>query len=72
MAIPLYTPVTSNRYGLRKRKDEKEVVATLTLTDKLKPFDPNADCPPKRPPRAGRLRVPTPCPCHRPSEVIIT
>lgn len=56
------------RYGLRKRKDEAEVVATLKMTDKLKPFDPNADCPPKRPPRAGRLRVPTPCPCHRPSE----
>ncbi|KAG0716131.1 Condensin-2 complex subunit H2 [Chionoecetes opilio] len=61
--------VGKQRYGLRKRnKDDREVLATLKLTDKLKPFDPNADCPPKRPPRAGRLRVPTPCPCHLQAE----
>ncbi|KAK8391183.1 hypothetical protein O3P69_017087 [Scylla paramamosain] len=40
--------ITKQRYGLRKRnKDDKDVIATLKLTDKLKPFDPNADCPPK-------------------------
>ncbi|XP_045582218.2 condensin-2 complex subunit H2 [Procambarus clarkii] len=56
----------NGRYGLRKRGgNEKEVIVTLKLTDPWKPLDPHAETPAKRPVRAGRLRRPPPCACHR-------
>ncbi|XP_047498252.1 condensin-2 complex subunit H2-like isoform X2 [Penaeus chinensis] len=56
----------NGRYGLRRRGgQEKEVVAKLKLTDTWKPQDPHAVTPAKRPIRAGRLRKPLPCTCHR-------
>lgn len=56
----------NGRYGLRRRGgQEKEVIAKLTLTDTWKPQDPHAVTPAKRPIRAGRLRKPLPCTCHR-------
>lgn len=56
----------NGRYGLRKRGGpEKEVVAKLKLTDSWKPLDPHAQTPAARPVRAGRLRKPPPCNCHR-------
>lgn len=56
----------NGRYGLRRRGgQEKEVIAKLKLTDTWKPQDPHAVTPAKRPIRAGRLRKPLPCTCHR-------
>ncbi|KAK7079757.1 Condensin-2 complex subunit H2 [Halocaridina rubra] len=55
------------RYGLRKRgMAEKENIVKLKLSDPWKPIDPHAETPAKRPIRAGRLRKPLPCACHRP------
>lgn len=55
------------RSGLRKRGD-KEVVATIQLSNPWSALDPHQEAPVRRPVRQGRIRKPLPCLCHRPVE----
>ncbi|XP_076040071.1 condensin-2 complex subunit H2-like isoform X2 [Oratosquilla oratoria] len=57
--------LSNGKYGLRKRNEEKQAIVTLKLTDPWVPLDPHSLTPSRRPVRAGRLRKPLPCSCHK-------
>ncbi|KAF2354588.1 Condensin-2 complex subunit H2 C-terminal [Trinorchestia longiramus] len=59
-------PIDIRRNGLRRRAVAECIVTRpIKLDEPWKPMDPHEQSSPSRPVRAGRLRRPPPCSCHK-------